>query len=459
MHPSRATLATTGLLISLLLACSEQSVVPTEPSRVAPMPSIPGSSSVTVRTGLEAERYLDETAAAWSRNGDDALSRYLESQHALSVGADRRITSRGSGLTPTRPSLIVTDGESPSPTTTPDAIIYYTSTAPYVSGSSATIVSSVTYFGNIATTDVRYSAIDDNGGVVIPENTAHNRGLGQYANCLGSAWECSWTFKLQTVVALNLGKDCGVTVNARADHRAEWTSPTILKLPSATWGTQFSADGWASARNDPCVPPPRPPTSPTGGDASTPPSTGTTEPPTYDPAPFVPSGHWECTIYFMGTDYEREYCTWYADYARLPNASPAFALSATDATSRSQTSADLPSVFVIVSDQLPADAMAVIERHTQGAYRNVLLVPSSTIRPAVLVAALQALADSRGTQGETPAKDLQLTLKGGILDRQIPAAARDYAARFTALIANAKRGQAGAYGVRQILELRLADRK
>ena len=68
-------------------------------------------------------------------------------------------------------------------------------------------------------------------------------------------------------------------------------------------------------------------------------------------------------------------------------------------------------------------------------------------------------ADSRGTQGETPAKDLQLTLKGGILDQQIPAAARDYAASFTALIATAKRGQAGAYGLRPMLELRLADRR
>src|SRR6185436_13198787 len=90
-----------------------------------------------------------------------------------------------------------------------------------------------------------------------------------------------------------------------------------------------------------------------------------------------------------------------------------------------------------------------------GPYKNVLLVPSSTIRPAVLVAALQALADSRGIKGETPAKDLQLTLKGGILDPQIPAVARDYASSFTAMIANAGRGDAGPYGQRPILEIRL----
>ena len=37
--------------------------------------------------------------------------------------------------------------------------------------------------------------------------------------------------------------------------------------------------------------------------------------------------------------------------------------------------------------------------------------------------------------------------------------ARDYAASFTTLIASAKRGDAGAYGLRPILELRLGDRK
>ncbi|MFL5620721.1 MAG: hypothetical protein ACJ79A_20260 [Gemmatimonadaceae bacterium] len=173
----------------------------------------------------------------------------------------------------------------------------------------------------------------------------------------------------------------------------------------------------------------------------------------------MPSGHWECVIYFMGTDYEKEYCTWYADYAKLPKSAPMFALGARDDARRTLTSADLPSVFVIVSDQVPADAMAVIERHKQGPYRNVLLVSSSTIRPAVLVAALQALSNARSEQGETPAKDLQLTLKGGILDRQIPAAARDYAASFTALIANARRGDAGPYGLQPILELRLGDRR
>ena len=164
-------------------------------------------------------------------------------------------------------------------------------------------------------------------------------------------------------------------------------------------------------------------------------------------------------VYYRGTDYERQYCTWYADYARLPRTSPAFALIGGGATLRTLTSVDLPRLFVIVSDQVPADAMAVIERGRQGPFKNVLLVPSSTVRPAVLVAALRALADSRSRQGETPSTDLQLTLKGGVLDQQIPAAARDYAASFTTLIANAKRGDAGAYGTRPLLEIQLGDMK
>lgn len=459
MHPSRATLATTGFLLSVLLACSEQAVVPTEPSRAATMPSIPGSSSAVVRTGLEAERYLEETAAEWSRRGDFALSRYLESQRALSVSSGPRDSSRRLDAAPSRPSFVIIEKggttQDPSPTTRPDAYIYYSSTAPYMGGSSAAIVSSVTYYGNIATTDVTYSATSA-GVTVIPKTTIRNRGEGDHASCLGSSWECSFTFKLQTVISLNLGVDCGVTVVASATHRAEWTYPGISRLPGATWGAAFAADGEVRASNGSCAPPPP---GPTGGDGSTPPSSGTTQSPPYQPAPFVPSGHWECIIYFKGTDYEKEYCTWYADYDRLPKSAPTFSLSANDGASRAPTAADLPSAFVIVSDQVPADAMAVIERHREGPFKNVLLVPSSTIRPAVLVAALQALSDSRGRQGETPAQDRQITLKGGILDQQIPVAARDYAATFTALIANARRGDAGPYGLRPMLELRLADRR
>ncbi|PYP80431.1 MAG: hypothetical protein DMD35_04810 [Gemmatimonadetes bacterium] len=226
----------------------------------------------------------------------------------------------------------------------------------------------------------------------------------------------------------------------------------------ASWGQKAETSG-RTATQPACAYLP-PPTSPTGGDGSTtPPTGGTTQPPTYQPAPFVPSGHWECVVYYRGTDYERQYCTWYADYARLPRTSPAFALIGGGATLRTLTSVDLPRLFVIVSDQVPADAMAVIERGRQGPFKNVLLVPSSTVRPAVLVAALRALADSRSRQGETPSTDLQLTLKGGVLDQQIPAAARDYAASFTTLIANAKRGDAGAYGTRPLLEIQLGDMK
>ena len=480
MHPPRATLATTCLLLVSLVSCAEQAVVPTEPSRVAPMTSIPGSSSVTVRTGQEAEQFLAAAAETWSRNGDTRLSQALETQRTLTVLPDGRVGPRTPTPSPTRPNLALTDGVIPSPTTTPNAIIYYSSTSPYVSGRSAPIVSSVTYFGNIATSTVTYGAYDSQGADVIPRNVVANRGTGDYAPCIGSQWECSWTFKLQTVIALDLGKDCGVTVWASANHTAQWTTPSISKLPAATWGSAYAGDSRAFGNNGACAPPPiclqagasnyggalpctfppPPPTSPTGGDGSTPPSTGgTTEPVTYQPAPFVPSGHWECYQTFVGTDTQTEVCTWYADYARLPKSSPAFALTAGTAAARTLTAADLPSVFVIVSDQVPADAMAVIERHKQGPFKNVLLVPSSTIRPAVLVAALQALANSRGTHGETPDKEFQLTLKGGILDQQIPASARDYATTFTALIANAKRGDAGTYGQRPILELRLGDKK
>jgi hypothetical protein len=270
-----------------------------------------------------------------------------------------------------------------------------------------------------------------------------------------------------------VSQTCGAIAQATANGKA-WDSFFTTTQSTLMWGQKGGSDSKGvpqpacapttcldpSASNYggafPCTYSPPP----TGGDGSTPPSSGgPPQPPTYQPGPQTPSGHWECVIWFSGTDYQQEYCTWYPDYARLPKASPSFSLNAGAPTSLPQSSTDLPTVFVIVSDQVPADAIAVIERRRQGPHKNVLLVPTSTIRPAVLVAALHALADSRATKGETPAKDLQLTLKGGILDQQVPAAARDHAATFTTMIANARRGDAGVYGQRPILEIRLGDRK
>lgn len=260
---------------------------------------------------------------------------------------------------------------------------------------------------------------------------------------------------------VTVAQSCGLIAQATAAGSA-YDSFFAANQSILSWGKKSESASNGSSQPACPVPAPASPPPPTGGDGSTPPSSGGTTsppPPTYQPAPFVPSGHWECVWYFLGTDYAREYCTWYPDYARLPKSSPAFALTPGAAASHTSTAGDQASVFVIVSDQVPADAIAVIERHKQGPYRNVLLVPSSTIRPAVLVAVLQALAEARGKHGEIPDKEYQLTLKGGILDQQIPAAARDYAASFTALIASAKRGDAGTYGLRPILEIRLGDRK
>jgi hypothetical protein len=134
-------------------------------------------------------------------------------------------------------------------------------------------------------------------------------------------------------------------------------------------------------------------------------------------------------------------------------------IAAPGAPARVQSGTDLPSVFVIVSDQVPADAIAIIERHRTGPFRNVLLVPSSAIRPAVFVAAMQALYDSRDKDGEAPAKELSITLRGTILDQQVPSAARDYAAGFTARISSARKSDAGSYGIRPIVEFRLGARR
>jgi hypothetical protein len=418
---------------------------------------------------VDGDRFVQAIATDWAASGDSRLSRYLEEQARLATRSSDGLGRHVTGAPSSAPNLAIMEGEQPptttnefpSPSAAPSAIIYYSSTAPFVSGSSGVVVSSVTYYGNIATTDLFYSVLRANGSTVLPNTKATNRGLGDNAPCIGSWFQCSWTFKLQTVVSVSLGQECGLALKASANHRAEWTVPTFKLLQGSTWGTTFASNLPTTASNAACTQTPPTTIASGGGDASSPPTTGgTAQPPSYQPAPFVPSGHWECVVYYMGTDYEKQYCTWYADNAtRLAASDPSLTrLGATNDPSAERLTADPPSVFVIVSDQVPAGATAVIERHTEGPYRNVILLPSSAIRPATLVAALQALAESRAKHGETPAKELQVILEGTVLDQHIPATARAYAASFSALIARAKRAAAGAYGTRQILEIRLADR-
>jgi hypothetical protein len=356
-----------------------------------------------------------------------------------------------SAMVPGKANLWITSGPQAPPYNVPSAYQHYTWINVSVDvgwNSNMAYGQAIVQFGaNNATADIELVVRNSQGTTI-----GSNHGTAQ------ASYVFPGDHVLYASTNVFVSQTCGLIASATAAGSA-FDSFLSAAQSMLSWGkkTESASNG---AYQPVCTVPTPPPTSPTGGDGSTPPSTGgTTPPPTYEPAPFVPSGHWECVTYFQGTDYQRDYCTFYPDYDRLPKSVPRFALSAGHTTSSSLTAADLPSVFVIVSDQVPADAMAVIERHKQGPFKNVLLVPSSTIRPAVLVAALQALASSRGQHGETPDKEYQLTLKGDILDQQIPAAARDYAASFASLIANAKRGDAGTYGQRPILELRLGDKK
>jgi len=303
----------------------------------------------------------------------------------------------------------------------------------------------VRYWASNARASVELKVTDSNGTVVGTNNATSQ-----------DWWLIPWKSTLYASTTVMVGVTCGLIAQANAKGEV-WDSSMSSAQGLLSWGNKGGSDS-KSAPQPVCAPPPTPTT---GGDGSTPPSTGgTTQPPTYQPAPFVPSGHWECVIWYMGTDYEREYCTWYPDYAKIPMKPMSLArLSVSGSARYAISGADLPSVFVIVSDKVPTNAMAVVERHRQGPYRNVLLVPSSSVRPAVLVAALRALSDSRARHGETPAKDIEITLKGSILDQQVPVAARDYAANFAALLSKARKTDAGAYGIREVLEIRLGDRK
>ena len=319
----------------------------------------------------------------------------------------------------------------------------------------------VSYGANNATAGVTLSARNASGTQV-----ASNSGSSQDSHVFPG------NFGLTASTNMYLPATCGLSVQASASGSA-WneffnTGPSVLK-----WGQKAGSDS-KTAVQPACAPPPTcqvatatnyggalpcvyPPPTGSGAPPPLPGSTGTT---TYYPHPSYPTGHWECVTWNAGTEYEQRYCTWYAGYgARIASTDASLARFGAIGPSFTMADADLPSVFIVVSDQLPTNAIAVLERRRQGPQKNVLLVPSSNLRPAVFVAAMRALYDSRAKDGESPAKDLTLELRGTVLDQHVPAALRDYAAAFTALVASAKRANAGAHGTRQIVEFRLGAPK
>ncbi|HEX7979528.1 MAG TPA: hypothetical protein VF461_13060 [Gemmatimonadaceae bacterium] len=320
----------------------------------------------------------------------------------------------------------------------------------------------VQYGANNATADVKLT-IRNASGAIIGSNSGH----------AAESWVFPGEHTLRVSTNAFVTPTCGSVAQAQASGTAFNTWLNTLQN-TVRWGNQAQSDT-KSASQASCPPPPTCqdakatnyggplPCTYSSGSAPIPPS-GNNPPGTYYPPPYYPTGspgHWECTTWNTGTPYETRYCNWIAgSYDRL--SSPRIALSrlATAGTpARAQSSADLPSVFVIVSDQVPADAIAVVERHKTGPFKNVLLVPSSSVRPAVFVAAMQALYDSRDKDGDAPAKELSITLRGTILDQQIPSTDRDYAAGFTAQISSAKKGNASAYGTLPIVEFKLGAKR
>jgi hypothetical protein len=329
-----------------------------------------------------------------------------------------------------------------------------------------------------ATAVNRYGA---NNGIVDINLTVRNAAGAVIGANTGHAAE-SWVFPgdhtLRASTTAYVTPTCGSIAQGTGSGSAfdTWLSTS---QSTVRWGDKSDGDTKTAAQAS-CPPPPTcqdakatnyggplpctyPPPPPTGG-APTPPPSGPTYPGAYYPPTYTPSGptgYWLCVTFNAYTPYETRDCRWVTTgYARLATRPMSLArIAAPGAPARAQGSADLPSVFVIVSDQVPADAIGVVERHKTGPFRNVLLVPSSNVRPAVFVAAMQALYDSRDNDGEAPAKELSITLRGTILDQQIATADRDYAAGFTAQISSARRGNAGAYGTLPIVEFKLGPKR
>lgn len=361
----------------------------------------------------------------------------------------------------------ISTGSQAPPASVPPEYQHYTSVNTRVdvgfTGNTAYAGAIVDYSGNNGSATIKLVA-RNKAGSIVGENSGQT--VQSYV------FPSSHTVKASTTVLLT--SSCGHTAQANAIGEV-WDSFFTASQSTLTWGKQRE-DASRSAAQAACPVVTEPTVckspsllgpnydcdSPTGGDGSTQPSSGTPppEPPTYVEPYYPPkSGQYNCTTIWGGTDYEQYVCWWVENNdARIANgAAPRSAFRAGASSVSAAAGARLPSVFVVVSDEVPAGAMAVVERRKEGPYKNVLLVPSAGFRPAELVRAMRYLYASRAAHGETPAREFSAQLKGAVGDAEVSAAAREYAATFTALLGKAKGGSAGPRGTRPFLEIRMAD--
>lgn len=276
---------------------------------------------------------------------------------------------------------------------------------------------------------------------------------------------------------------CGISAQATA-RGSVWDAFINSSQSMLQWGNKGGSDS-KDALQPPCptVPTPpdcksissrlgpladcqSPPPAPGGGETSPPsgsPSQPPPEPPTYSPPYFQPKPWTEvCYTRYPGTDYERQECYRQENNDARISASnePLAAFRGIGTASAFDGKESFPSVYVIVSEVVPAGAMAVVVRHKEGPYRNVILVPTAKIRPAELVRAMLFLYDHRIKNGETPRKNVTAHLRGTLSDSDVSAAERVYAATFTALLDRAKKANLGEFGSHPVLEIHMgAERK
>jgi hypothetical protein len=300
-----------------------------------------------------------------------------------------------------------------------------------------------TYYANNATLDVDLIARNAQGATVAA-SSVH----------AADSYIFPGNHALNRSTNVVVSQTCGLIAQATG-HAAAWNSFFTTTQQVLSWGKVAGSDTKAAAQQA-CATASQP-TGNTGG-GSYPTTNPMIYPYTYQISTFKPAS-WVCTIYNTGTSYQEQVCIYYPAVMSDRASSRGMALASRSALAPATLSAAnapaIPSVFVVVSNRVPASALAVIERHQRGPFRNVLLVPSKDIRPAVFAAAMEALYPSRAAQGESPAKDITLELRGTIQDTEVPASLRDYAASFTSLIARARPAFADSYGTTQIVEIRM----
>lgn len=249
-------LVSAALCVGAAAACDRSPTAPRgADAPAATQPTTPAAvrraGNAVLAGGYDADTTVRHAAARWAAEGRPELQAYVDSS-AFWDGPHVPVPAHAPA-----PAPVFDVG--PTADSFGSAVIIASETKASANGTSGIVTTSVMYWGSEVHTDMRYSAMRDDGSVVVPDQThgfddsnspAKSACAGQILSFVQPLTACAnWNGTAVHSATLSLGSSCGVSVHGSASYLAYFELPIIV--PSFSSGGVGGALHWARFGDSP----------------------------------------------------------------------------------------------------------------------------------------------------------------------------------------------------------------